>query len=448
MLVFKFGGASVKTAEAVKNVGKIVESYPDNIIIVISAMGKSTNDLEVIAQKYYQTEYNDFDTNVQLFSDTSRGEFDSPLDNANGLWDAFEKLRAFHFRIVNQLIPNPKNKIFAAINRIFDSLLIRLRQAPSLDFNFEYDQIVAYGEILSTKIISLYLNEIGLKNEWFDIRKHLKTNAEHRDAEVDWKLSEKLLRENIQFNDSRLIITQGFIGSTLNNQTTTLGREGSDYTAAILSHIFDAEKMIVWKDVTGIFNADPKLFDDACKIDFLSYEEAVELAYYGAKVIHPKTIKPLHNKQIPLFVNSFKNPTEQGTIIHSADKIELLNGNKPAIPIFTIKDNQEIITIESKDLSFISEADSVKITQLFVDFHKPINLIQKSAIGIMFCVDTSESASFSIREKLEENYNVKIQSSLNLLTITNFTPEAIAKMTTDKKIIIQQINCRKAQFVY
>jgi aspartate kinase len=283
MKVFKFGGASVKSADAVRNVAKIIEGN-SNLVVVISAMGKTTNLMESLVRSYFKND-----------------------GNASGF---FAEFKTFHTDICNELFKNGETP--KSIISLFLELENKLQKPPSLDFNFEYDQFVGFGEMVSTRIVSEYLNSANLRNCWVDIRTCLRTDDNFRDATVDWQLTEKLMQQVFSFKNETLYITQGFLGSTTSNLTTTLGREGSDFTAAIIGNILDAENVSIWKDVPGVLNADPKKMNDAVKIDELSYREAIEMAYSGAQVIHPKTMKPLHNKRIPLLVKSFVAPAEPG----------------------------------------------------------------------------------------------------------------------------------------
>ncbi|NOR74262.1 MAG: aspartate kinase, partial [Draconibacterium sp.] len=312
----------------------------------------------------------------------------------------------------------------------------KLAQTPSLDFNFEYDQIVGFGEMVSTQIVSEYLNSIKLKNSWIDIRTCLRTDDKFRDASVNWTLTEKLVQQGFNFESEKLYITQGFLGSTTSNLTTTLGREGSDFTAAILGNILNAEDVSIWKDVEGVLNADPKIMKDAVKIGELSYREAIEMSYSGAQVIHPKTMKPLHNKGIPLLVKSFFSPKEDGTIIHKVDHKLLLQ------PVFIVKDKQVLITISPKDFSFISIEDINEIVQIIHKNRIKINLIQQSAIDFNLVVDYPETDLNIVLKSLSKNYFALYNTGLTLHTIRHFNNEAIQKIKKDNKIYLEQ-NSRK-----
>ena len=324
MFVFKFGGASVKSAEAVRNIVEILQRYKeDKIVVVISAMGKTTNALERI---------------IDLFSRKKEEELKKEV----------EQLKQYHLGIVNGLFEDKNHAVYKVVEGHFEDLAGRLTKDPTLNYNYDYDQLICYGELLSTTIISYFLNESGITTRWMDIRRSLKTDNNWREARVDWELSSRMVNEHFSFNGDRILITQGFIASTINDQTTSLGREGSDYTAAIIAYMLKAESVTIWKDVPGVLNADPKYFDDTILLEKISYLDAIELAYFGTSVIHPKTIKPLQNKNINLHVKSFKNPEAEGTIISNVIYEKL-------VPSFIFKMDQVLIRISPRDFSFIAE---------------------------------------------------------------------------------------------
>lgn len=414
MKVFKFGGASVKDAEAVRNAGKIIQNYEGNLIVVISAMGKTTNLLELLAKAYFE--------------------------NSSEKWEIFSRFKSFHETIAAGLFNG--NKTPASILQFYRAVEEKLNQAPSLDFNFEYDQLVCNGEMLSTLIVSEYLNLSGIKNKWVDIRGILRTDDTFREGVVDWELTEKLARHTFTFSGSRIYITQGFIGSTPANLTTTLGREGSDYTAAILGNILEAEYVAIWKDVPGVMNADPKMVSDTCMLGELSYREAIEMAYSGAQVIHPKTMKPLHNKRIPLLVKSFLDPTAEGTVIKEINhKLELP-------PVYIFKKNQMLITLSPNDFSFIGINDISAIFNLLSKYRSKINLFQQSAIDLNLVADFPESGFENIIKRLSSNYLIKYNTGLEMATIRYFTPDAVKRITEGKTVIIEQNSRRTARLVY
>ncbi len=335
MQVFKFGGASVKDAEGVKNVAEVLKQFPNQkIAVVVSAMGKTTNSLERLAKAFfYKTE------NAEII---------------------LEEIKKYHLDICHHLFANSFHPIFIELENTFVELYWAIEDEPTHSFDFEYDQIVSMGEVISTKIISAYLNHVGLQNKWVDARGFIQTDNTYREGKVDFELTETLIKRDLLpvFNSFNSIVTQGFIGGTSENFTTTLGREGSDYTASILAYCLNADNVTIWKDVPGVLNADPKWFSHTKKIDQLSYHDAIELTYYGATVIHPKTIKPLQNKNIPLYVKSFLKPKEEGTIIKDGEK--RLN-----IPSYIFKIDQVLISIQPKDFSFIAEDNLSDIFDLF-----------------------------------------------------------------------------------
>ncbi|MCE9540445.1 MAG: aspartate kinase, partial [Bacteroidetes bacterium] len=360
MKVFKFGGASVKDADAVKNVATILKQYPDqNIVVVLSAMGKTTNALERL-------------TNAYFFSRENK---------TGGTEDAaavLEEIKKYHFDIIEQLFPDKGHPIYNEINNAFVELDWAIEETPSHSYDHEYDQIVSIGEIVSTKIVNAYLNQAGIKSKWQDVRDFIQTDNTYRQGNVDWELTQRLSQTLI--TSEGIVVTQGFIGGTSENFTTTLGREGSDYTAAIIAFTGNAESVTIWKDVPGVLNADPKWFAETKKIEHLSYHDAIELAYYGATVIHPKTIKPLQNKKIPLYVKSFLNPCDAGTIINE-DQSSL------PLPCFIFKVNQVLLSISPKDFSFIVEENFSAIYKLFAEKQVKINMMQNSAISFSVCID-------------------------------------------------------------
>ena len=412
MKVFKFGGASVKSADAVRNVAKIIEGN-SNLVVVISAMGKTTNLMESLVKSYFK--------------------------NDGNAADSFAEFKTFHTDICNELFINGETP--KSIISLFSELQNKLQKPPSLDFNFEYDQFVGFGEMVSTRIVSEYLNSANLKNRWIDIRTCLRTNDNFRDATVEWQLTEKLMQQVFSFENETLYITQGFLGSTTSNLTTTLGREGSDFTAAIIGNILDAENVSIWKDVPGVLNADPKKMNDAVKIDELSYREAIEMAYSGAQVIHPKTMKPLHNKRIPLLVKSFVAPAEPGSVIHQIDhKLQLQ-------PVFITKENQVLITISPIDFSFITIEDINEVVAILHKNRIRINLIQQSAIDFNLVIDCPEADLNEVLKTLSENYIARYNTGLTLHTIRHFNDNVIQKIKAGKKVFLEQNSRRTARLL-
>jgi aspartate kinase len=415
MLIFKFGGASVKNAEAVQNIANILGKYKENIVVVISAMGKTTNALEQITRDYF------YQNKVELERN-------------------FEYLRAFHYYIMKDLFDSEDHSAYTKVKNLFYEMREKFEQKPTLNYDYDYDQIVCFGELLSTTIVSEYLNSTGIKNQWVDIRECLKTDNKYREGRVDWDLSAELVPASFDFTDDKVFLTQGFLASTINNLTTTLGREGSDYTAAILAYLLDAEKVVVWKDVPGVLNADPKWFDDTILLEHLSYKDAIELAYYGASIIHPKTIQPLKRKGIPLQVKSFVNPELPGTFVGIDDYEKL-------IPSFIFKMDQVLIHISARDFSFITE-DSLSIILGAFGLHGlKINLMQNTAISFQVCVNRDENRIERVVKDLEKKFNIEKETGLELVTIRYYDQATIERVTIDKEIILEQHNKAVAQMV-
>ncbi|MES2567243.1 MAG: aspartate kinase [Bacteroidota bacterium] len=408
MQVFKFGGASVKDAEGVENVAEVLKQFQGSkIAIVISAMGKTTNSLERLAKAYFYKS-----------------------DDAESL---LGDIKTYHFDICKHLFTLPSHSIYNELENTFVELHWAIEDEPTQGFDFEYDQIVSIGEILSTKIVSAYLNEIGINNKWIDVRSIIQTDNMYREGKVDFELTESLATKELLpvFNNFDIIVTQGFIGGTSENFTTTLGREGSDYTASILAFCLNAENVTIWKDVPGVLNADPKWFGRTKKIDELSYHDAIELTYYGATVIHPKTIKPLQNKNIPLYVKSFLEPKGEGTVIRDGEK--RLN-----IPSYIFKVDQVLLSIQPKDFSFIAEDNLSDIFELCSKHGIKINLMQLSAISFSVCCDHHPENIQSLVEELQEQFKVLYNSGLELMTVRYYTQETIDTLTTNKIILLEQ----------
>ena len=417
MQVFKFGGASVKNAEAVKNVAAILQSKAtENTVVVVSAMDKTTNKLEQITNAYF-------------------------YKSGNAL-SLLEELKEFHLGIANALFDDKNSTIFNDIENVFVELLWAIEEEPSFSYNHHYDQLVSQGEILSTKIISAYLNKVGVKNAWLDARGIVQTDNTYREGKVDYNLSETLVKTQLlpYFTTSNVIITQGFIGGTSENFTTTLGREGSDYTAALLAYFTDAKRVVIWKDVPGVLNADPKYFKNTKKIDELTYHDAIELTYYGASVIHPKTIKPLQNKGIPLHVKSFLKPEEEGTLISESTK-------RNTTTSYIFKEKQLLISIQPKDFSFIAEDNLSGIFSIFSAHQIRINMMQNSAISFSVCIDQDEQKIEGLLTALQEQFKVLYNRNVQLMTIRNYHPEIIEKLSEGKTILIEQRSRNTHQMV-
>jgi len=407
MLVFKFGGASVKSAEAVKNIVNILQQYGDEqIVVVVSAMGKTTNALEKIIECY-----------VGKKKDCYQKEFD--------------QLRSYHLEIVNGLFPDKEHSVYKDVEALFGQFEQRLAKDPTLNYDYDYDQLICFGELLSTTIISHFLNFSEVSTRWMDIRKSLKTDNTWREARVDWELSSRLVNEQFAFNGERILITQGFLGSTINDQSTSLGREGSDYTAAILAYMLKTASVTIWKDVPGVLNADPKYFDDTVLLEKLSYLDAIELAYFGTGVIHPKTIKPLQNKNINLYVKSFVDPEAPGTLVGNLAYDTLT-------PSFIFKMDQVLIRTSPLDFSFINENNLEEIFGILNKHGMRINLMQNSAISFKMIVNNDKRKLRLVVDDLEEKYKVAYQTGLELVTIRYFDQSTIDRVMINKELIMEQ----------
>lgn len=417
MKIFKFGGASVKDAEGVKNLAKVLSLYAnEKLLVVVSAMGKTTNALERVTKAYY-------------FKN----------DDAFAL---LQEVKNYHYEILNNLIENKKHPIYDEINNTFVEIEWAIEDAPTGSFDFEYDQIVSVGEILSTKIVTAYLSEIGVQTSLLDARDVVKTDNTYREGKINWEQTEKLANKLIPelFAKNQVIVTQGFIGGTSENFTTTLGREGSDYTAAILAWCLNAKDVTIWKDVAGVMNADPKWFDNTVVIEQISYNDAIELAYYGASVIHPKTIQPLQNKKIKLYVKSFINPDLKGTEISDWQ-------NPLPIPSFIFKVNQVLISIMPKDFSFIAEENLRDIFNLFSSHRVKINVMQNTAISFSVCVDDDEIRIPKLIADLQKTFKVLYNKGVELATIRHYNQETIERVSVDKEILLELKSRNTVQLV-
>ncbi len=415
MQIYKFGGASVKNAESVKNLGKILATTKSPVIVVISAMGKTTNALEKLVDAYF-------------------------TKTTGKAYEIATQIKTVHFRIFNDLLNAKSKEIREELYSIFESLDKKLDKAPSLNYDYEYDQIVPFGELLSTKIVYLYLKEIGIPCSWLDIRQVLRTNDQYRSAVIDWETSSQQFQKKLSTINQH-IITQGFIASTREGISTTLGREGSDYTASVLANLSQAEEVIIWKDVPGFMNADPKKFPDAHKLEKISYQEAVELAFYGAKVIHPKTIQPLQNKLIPLKVKSFLNPSSDGTVIAE------IHEDIVFLPVYILKENQILISISLRDFSFVNERQISDIYGIFDKHRAHVSLSQNSAISYSACVECETRRLPELINDLRERYKVLYNEGVQLITIRHYTESCIDKILKGKEILLEQRSRRTARFV-
>jgi aspartate kinase len=419
MKVFKFGGASVKDPSAVRNVSNILSLYKgEKITIVVSAMGKTTNKLEEIFKAYVAGD---------------RKSYMSLVDN----------LYAFHEEILGVLFPEKHFGVFNSIEEIFENLHNQFNEPFSGNYSFAYDQIVSLGEIISSHIIAAFLSEQGYSVAWADARKLIRTNSNFQEGEVNWEKTEELIKTNFlpQFQEVDIQVTQGFIGHTEDGFTTTLGREGSDYSAGIFAYCTDADDVTIWKDVPGMLNADPKWFENTIKLERISFKEAIELSYYGASVIHPKTIKPLQNKGIPLFVKSFLDPTASGTIIQASTAQDHI------IPSFIFKMDQILFSFTPKDFSFIVEENLSDIFNRLAQVNAKINLMQNSALDFSILLDRSKIDIQQIIDLFKNTYVVRYNEGLELVTIRHYDLETIDRLTANKEIILQQKTRQTARIV-
>ncbi|MCU0472052.1 MAG: aspartate kinase [Bacteroidales bacterium] len=414
MKIFKFGGASVNNAAGIKNLAKIVSKVNDQLVIVVSAFGKTTNALEIVLKAW--------------------------LAGDIGYKDHLENIYSYHSSIADELFPSG-NSARSKIDLSFSRLKEYLSSAKKSIYDFEYDQIVSYGEVWSTIIVAEFLKKSGLNADWIDIRGNLLTDDRYRDAEILWNESTNRIKTVFDFRRFPVYVTQGFIGGTVAGRTTTLGREGSDYTAAILANILDAEEVVVWKDVPGLLNADPKWLPDAQKLDEISYKEAVEMTFSGAKVIHPKTIKPLQNKNIPLHVRSFLVPDEKGTIVKADAAL------RKVIPVFIRKEDQILISILPKDFSFVMGDNLSRIFHTFILHGIKVNLVEASAVSIDVCVDDERPKVEALLTDLETEYSALYNENIELLSIRHYTQEAIERITKDRKILLEQRTRSTVRFV-
>jgi aspartate kinase len=414
--VFKFGGASIKDATSMKNVANILLQYKgDPIVIVVSALGKTTNALEVVIKAHQEGS-----------------------DQTMALYGAIKET---HFQLLHELL-DKENEAFKDLNDIFVEAEWALEEAPHPNYDYIYDQIVSVGELASSVILSAYLNSRGLPTKWMDARDMLKTDEIYREATVNWSETIDLVREKMLpvLNNGSFILTQGFIGSTNENATTTLGREGSDYSAAIFSYCLDAEKMTIWKDVPGVLTADPRLFENVQQLYRLSYNEAIEMTYYGARVIHPKTIKPLQNKSIPLHVKSFIQPEAKGTVI-SAD----VEDNYP--PIVVVESGQALLIISTKDFSFVAEHHLGQIFNLSAKHRVWVNLMKNTAINFIACVPNDTGRVDAFIEDLQKDFNVVKEENLELVTVRHYQEDLLNELKKGKIILLEDSFEKTVQMV-
>ena len=406
MRIFKFGGASVKDAEGIKNVHNVLQTVGfEDVLLVISAMGKTTNALEVVLNNYF--------------------------DKSPELQSSIQEVKKYHNQILLDLFEDDKNAVFKDVNSLFAELDHFVSQNKSPNYNFVYDQIVSFGELISTTIISHYMGFSGIKTQWIDVRTLIKTDANYRDANVNWDTTQKLISKTVK--KKILNVTQGFLGSDENNFTTTLGREGSDYTAAIFAYCLNAESVTIWKDVPGVMNADPRYFENAKLLNQISYREAIELAFYGATVIHPKTLQPLQKKEIPLFVKSFINPTLPGTSVSKGADLD------PHLPCFILKKNQLLLSLSSIDFSFIMEENISEIFSLLHDYKMKVSLIQNSAISFSVCIDDKFGNFNSLKSILSKKFKISYNENVSLFTIRHFDEKAAQIVEKNKVVLLKQV---------
>jgi aspartate kinase len=414
MRIFKFGGASVKDADGIKNVFSVLEKVGhEDTLLVISAMGKTTNALEIVIKNYFE--------------------------KSNELHSSLQEVKKYHYQILMDLFEDEEHDVYFAVNSLFADLEYFIRSNKSPNYNFVYDQVVSYGELISTTIVSHYFAQAGLKNNWIDVRNFIKTDNTYRDANVDWEKTQQLISKGVK--KKALNITQGFLGSDENNFTTTLGREGSDYTAAIFAYCLNAESVTIWKDVPGVMNADPRYFENAILLNQISYREAIELAFYGATVIHPKTLQPLQRKEIPLHVKSFINPLLPGTSVAKGQDLE------PQTPCYIVKRDQLLISLSSIDFSFIMEENISEIFALFHQYKMKVSLIQNSAISFSVCVEDKFGNFNDLKNILAKKFKVAYNENVSLYTIRHFNKEAAEMVEKGKTVLLKQISRETLQVV-
>ncbi len=414
MRIFKFGGASVKDAEGIRNVYDVLKKTGvDDVLLVVSAMGKTTNALEVVIKDYF--------------------------GKSAALKSSVQEVRKYHNQILMDLFDDEKHAVFSEVNQLFADLDHFLRTNKSPNYNFVYDQIVSFGELLSTTILANYMNFRDVKTNWIDVRNFIKTDSNYRDANVDWDATQKNISKNVK--RKILNITQGFVGSDANNFTTTLGREGSDYTAAIFAYCLNAESLTIWKDVPGVMNADPRYFENAVLLNHISYREAIELAFYGATVIHPKTLQPLQKKEIPLFVKSFINPMLPGTRVSKGADLD------PALACFIVKKNQLLISLSSIDFSFIMEENISEIFLLLHKFKMKVHMIQNSAISFSVCIDDKFGNFDELKNTLSKRFRISYNENVSLYTIRHFDEKAAKMVEKGKEILLKQVSRETMQIV-
>ncbi len=412
MRIFKFGGASVKNATGVRNLVRVLEHEgTKNTFVVVSAMGKMTNAFEKVVDAY--------------------------LNDAQKLKNSIDEIQVFHQEILDDLFKS-EDSIHSKINTLFRELQDFLTHNSIKEYNFVYDQIVCFGELISTKIVSAFLSKSNIKNNWLDSRKIIKTDSNFRNAAVNWEETKSNCK---QINQQELNITQGFISEDLKGNSTTLGREGSDFTAGILAYCLDAECVTIWKDVDGILNADPRVFENTVLLNQISYQEAIEMAFYGASVIHPKTIKPLENKRIPLYVRSFENLKNNGTRVSKGIDLE------PKTSCFIVKKDQILVSISANDFSFMVEKNLSFIFDLLHQYKLKVNLIQNSAISFSVCLEDNYSSFSSFYNELKPNFKVRFNEKVSLFTVRHFDLKSIAEIEKKGTVLLKQTSRETVQLI-
>ena len=406
--VFKFGGSSLRDATAIKNVASILQNHKEKrLAIVVSAMGKTTNALETVVEAHAARD-------GQAFS-------------------ILNDIKAHHYRIIDELFDKKEEEVYTAVNDTFVEVEWVLEEEPHENYDYMYDQIVSVGELVSSRIVAAYLNKVGLPTQWLDARDIILTDDIFREGWVQWEetleRSARIARPLL--DKTGFILTQGFIGSTSENFTTTLGREGSDYTAAIFSFCLDAEDMTIWKDVPGVLTADPRLFENVAKLDRLSYKEAIEMTYYGAKVIHPKTIKPLQNKSIPLYVKSFIDPSGEGTLISSD-----VEDNYP--PLVAVEPDQCLLSISTLDFSFVAEHHISHIFNLVADLRIQVNMMQNSAISFSLIINDIDDKADRLAELLKDKFKVMLDRGLELITVRHYQQDVLENLRRGKIVLLEE----------
>jgi aspartate kinase len=414
MRIFKFGGASVKDAQGIKNVYDVLQKVGyEEVLLVVSAMGKTTNALEVVIKNYF--------------------------DKSSELGASIQEIKKYHNQILLDLFEDEKHEVFLAINDLFADFEYFLRSNKSPNYNFVYDQIVSFGEIISTMILSHYMNFRKINTHWIDVRLYIKTDNTYRDANVNWEATQKNIAKIAKKKE--LFITQGFVGSDENGFTTTLGREGSDYTAAIFAYCLNAQSVTIWKDVPGVMNADPRYFENATLLNQISYREAIELAFYGASVIHPKTLQPLQKKEIPLYVKSFINPLLPGTSVSKGEDLE------PKLPCFIVKKEQLLLSLSSIDFSFIMEENISEIFSLLHQYKIKVSLIQNSAISFSVCIEDKFGNFNQLKTLLSKKFKVTYNENVSLYTIRHFDEKAAQMVEKNKTVLLRQVSRETMQIV-